>query len=143
MLAFLFGSTMFLVMLGSLFMMAAFGRSKRFKKLAGWVVFFFALLAGAGAALCFVGEFITWVITFVFGFIGIPTVVLGLLGGAGVVGMVVDLADGEPDGFAKSMALLLPILLAFAGGSMGLFGDQATGSLSSAGAALFGNLVGV
>ncbi|WP_174548196.1 hypothetical protein [Nocardiopsis dassonvillei] len=143
MLAFLFGSTMFLVMIGALGMMWAFGRSKRFKKLAGWVVFFFALVAGAAAALCFVGDFVTWIITFVFGFIGIPLVLLGLLGAVGVVGMAVDLADGQPDGLAKTMALLLPILLAFAGGSMGLYGDQATGALSGAGAALFANLVGV
>jgi len=143
MLAFIFGSTMFLVMLGSLAMMAAFGRSRRFKKITGWVVFVFALMAGSAAALSFVGQFITWVLTFAFTIVGMPLAAIGIMAAFGVVGMVIDLLDGQPDGFAKTMGLVVPVLLATTGGALGMYGGEATGAMSDAGVTLFGNLVGV
>lgn len=143
MLAFVFGSTMFLVMLGSVAMMVAFGRSKKYKKFTGWVVFAFALIAGSAAALSFIGQGATWLLTFVFTIVGMPLAAVGIIAAFGVVGIVVDLLDGQPDGFAKTMALVVPVLLATTGGALGMYGTEATGALSDAGALLFGNLVGV
>lgn len=144
MLGFLFGSTMFLVMLGSLALMFATKRHKKFKRFTKWVTFVFALMAGSAAALCFVGEWAGGLITAFFVY------VLGAPGGAvGIIALfvagaaVVDLLDGEPDGFARTAALVVPSLLMVTGGSLGLYGAEATGAVSQAGAALLGSLIGL
>ncbi|MEU0237580.1 hypothetical protein ABZ234_07810 [Nocardiopsis sp. NPDC006198] len=143
MLAFLLGSTMFLVMLASLAVMVALGRSRKYGKYTAWGVFLFALMAGSAAALCFVGEGITWVLTFLCAVVGLPVAAIGIIAMFGVLGTIIDLADGQPDGLAKTMALIVPVLLAVTGGDLGLYGTQATNGLSGAGAVLFGNLIGV
>src|SRR5690606_30772573 len=77
MLGFLFGSTMFLVMLGSLALMLAVKRHRKYRKVTKWLVFVFALMAGSAAALCFVGEWAGGLLT------GLVTYMLGAPAGAG------------------------------------------------------------
>jgi hypothetical protein len=143
MLGFLFGSAMFLVMLGSLALMLALKRHKKFKRFTKWLTFACALMAGSAAALCFVGEWgggaLAWAADYL---LGAPAAV-GILALFITLAAVVDLLDGEPDGFARTAALTVPSLLAVTGGALGLYGSQATGAVSQAGAALLGSLIGL
>ncbi|PWV44560.1 hypothetical protein [Nocardiopsis sp. L17-MgMaSL7] len=144
MLGFLFGSTMFLVMLGALAMMIPLRKHKKFKKVTKWCVFACALIAGSAAALCFVGQWAGMAITAVLsGVLGAPAGAAGVIALFFLLGAVVDLLDGEPDGGARVAALVLPTLLAITGGDLGMYGAQATGTVSDAGANLFGSLIGL
>jgi len=143
MLGFIFGSTMFVVMLGSLALMLAAKRHKRYRKFSKWLTFAFALMAGSAAALCFVGQWAGDLLAMFAGYVlGAPAVV-GVLALFLVLAALVDLLDGEPDGFARTAALVAPSLLAVTGGALGLYGTQATGAVSQAGAHLLGNLIGL
>lgn len=144
MLGFLFGSTMFLVMLAALAMMIPLRKHKKFKKVTKWLVFACALIAGSAAALCFVGEWAGGLLVgLLTGVLGAPAGAVGVIALFFLLGAVVDLLDGEPDGGARVAALILPTLLAVTGGDLGLYGAEATTTVSQAGAALFGNLIGL
>jgi len=144
MLGFLFGSTMFLVMLGSLALMLAVKRHRKYRKVTKWLVFVFALMAGSAAALCFVGEWagglLTGLVTYM---LGAPAGAVGLVALFVVAAAVLDLLDGQPDGFALAAALVAPSLLAVTGGALGLYGAEATGAMSQAGASLMSSLIGL
>lgn len=143
MLGFIFGSTMFVIFLGSLALMLASKRHKRYRKFSKWLTFTFALMAGCAAALCFVGEWAGGLLTAFAGYVlGAPAIV-GVLALFITATAVVDLLDGEPDGFARTAALTVPSLVAVTGGALGLYGTQATGAVSQAGAHLLGSLIGL
>lgn len=144
MLGFLFGSTMFLVMLGSLALMYATKRHKKFKKVTKWMTFAFAFMAGSAAALCFVGQWAGGLLTAFFVYVlGAPGGAVGIVALFVVGAAVLDLLDGEPDGFARTAALTVPSLLAVTGGNLGMYGSEATGAVSQAGVALMGSLIGL
>lgn len=143
MLSFLFGSTMFIVALGAIALMLALKRHKRFRKYTSWIAFFFALVAGASLSLTFVGQWggdtLAWAATM----LGAPPAAVGVVALFFLVGAAADLADGRPDGFARTSALVTPTLLTATGGALGIYGAQASGAVSDAGATLLGNLIGV
>ncbi|MFJ9558400.1 hypothetical protein ACIRPH_31720 [Nocardiopsis sp. NPDC101807] len=143
MLSFIFGSTMVVVMAGALAMMFAVRRHKKFRKFTKWVTFLFGLMAGSAAALCFVGQWAGALLTGAFALVGIPAAFIGVAALFYLIGAIGDLLDGVPDGFALSAALVLPTLAAVSGGALGLYGDQATGMVSQAGAVLLNNLIGL
>lgn len=143
MLGFIFGSTMFVVMLGSLALMLAAKRHKKYRKFSKWVTFTFALMAGCAAALCFVGQWAGGLLAAFAGYVLGAEAVVGVLALFLVGAAAVDLLDGEPDGFARTAALVAPSLLAVTGGALGLYGTQATGAVSQAGAHLLGSLIGL
>lgn len=143
MLSFLFGSTMFVVALGAIALMAAIKRHKKFRKFTSWAVFFFALVAGCCMSLTFLGEWAGGALVWAVNLLGVPGAAVGVLALFFLVGAAADLADGKPDGFARTSALMTPTLLTATGGALGLYGAQATGAVSQAGAALLGNLIGV
>ena len=143
MLSFIFGTTMFVVFLGSLALMLVTKRHKKFKKFTKWLTFVFALAAGSAAALCFVGQWAAGLLAAFTGYVlGAPAIV-GVLALFLVGAAIVDLLDGEPDGFARTAALVAPSVLAVTGGELGLYGTQATGAVSQAGAHLLGSLIGL
>ncbi|MFC7745601.1 hypothetical protein ACFQXA_38785 [Nocardiopsis composta] len=117
MLAFLFGSSMFLVFLAGLGLMWVAGRHRKYSRFTKWLVFAFALVAGAAAALSFVGSLATWVINGALALLGAPTALVGVIALIGILLVVGDLLDGQPDGMARTQALILPTLLLATGGS--------------------------
>jgi hypothetical protein len=135
---------MFVVMLAALAMMIPLRKHRKYKKFTKWLVFACALVAGSAAAMCFVGEFAAMGINALLtGVLGAPAGTAGVLALFFLLGAVVDLLDGEPDGGARVAALILPTLLAITGGDLGMYGVEATTTVSQAGAALFGNLIGL
>jgi hypothetical protein len=143
MLAFLFNSTMFLVFAGSLALMWALRRHKKYKKYTSWAVFALALIAGSAAALSFLGGWASALLLGLLAMLGAPGAAVGIAALAGVVVLAGDLVDGTPDGAARVQALVLPTLFLATGGQLGLFGSQVTGAASTAGTALFGSLIGL
>lgn len=144
MLGFLFGSVMFVVMLAAFAVMIPLRKHKKYKKFTKWGVFACALIAGSAAAMCFVGEWAAMAINgLLTGVLGAPAGSAGVLALFFLIGAVVDLLDGEPDGGARVAALILPSLLAITGGDLGMYGVEATTTVSQAGANLFGNLIGL
>jgi len=142
-LSFIFGSTMFVVGLGAIALMAAFKRHKRFRRFTAWAVFFFALVAGCSFSLTFLGEWVGGGLVWAATMLGAPAAAVGVVALFFLVGAAADLADGRPDGFARTSALVTPTLLTATGGALGVYGAQASGAVSQAGAQLLGNLIGV
>ncbi|PSK83051.1 hypothetical protein CLV63_14117 [Murinocardiopsis flavida] len=143
MLAFLFGSSMFVIALSALALMAAIKRHKKYKRFTAWGTFAFALIAGSAISLTFLGEWAGGLLAGLAGLLGAPAAAVGVIALFFLVGAAADLADGKPDGFARTSALVLPTLLTATGGALGLYGTQATTTVSQAGAALLGNLIGI
>jgi hypothetical protein len=142
-LGFLFGSTMVLVMAGGLAAMAAIRRHSKFRKITSWLAFGAALIAGSAAAMCFVGQWASTLLTGALAMVGAPSGAVGVLSLFGALAMAADLLDKRPDGMARLMALILPTLLLATGGELGMYGGQAVTAVSDAGARLLGNLIGL
>lgn len=142
MLSFLLGSSMVLV--GAVFavLMVVVRRHKKHAKVTKWVAFACALIAGSAFALTFLGDWLVALLGLAAGLVGLPPGTIGALALIVVVVIGLDLLDKEPDGAARTLALVAPALLLATGGSLGLLGAEVTNAASGAGAALLSSLVG-
>ena len=143
MLGFLFQSSMVMVMLAALAMMIAFRRHKKYAKVTKWLSFACALIAGSALSATILGDWLADLATGLVTLLGAPAAAVGILALFGVLVVVLDLLDKQPDGAARTMALVLPTLLLATGGQLGLFGAEFTGGVAQGGSALVGSLIGL